>query len=134
MNAPKGSPGSMLILNYSHPLTTEQLADLRTMLGGEPEVRQFRCELDTEQPFAPQITALVDEAGLSAEQWQSTPLLVLLPSLNTATAVLLAELHGRIGYFPAILRLKPASGSLMVRFDIAEVINLQEVRNAARLH
>jgi hypothetical protein len=46
--------------------------------------------------------------------------------------VLLAELHGRMGYFPACLRLRPVEGSTPPRFEAAEVVNLQEVRNAAR--
>ena len=49
-----------------------------------------------------------------------------------ANATLLAELHGRCGYFPAQLRLRPVPGSLPPRFEIAEVLNLQALRDAAR--
>lgn len=122
----------MLILNYSHPLTAEQLAQVRALLGAEPEVRQIPCELDTEAPFAPQIAALADAARLSPEAWQSAALIVILPSLSQAAAVLLAELHGRMGFFPTVLRLKPTAGSCTPRFEVAELINLQEVRHAAR--
>ena len=34
---------------------------------------------------------------------------VVPPALNFITAVLLAELHGRMGYFPAIVRLRPVA-------------------------
>jgi hypothetical protein len=47
--------------------------------------------------------------------------------------VLLAELHGRMGYFPAIVRLRPMPESVPPRFEVAEVINLQAVREHARL-
>jgi hypothetical protein len=45
-------------------------------------------------------------------------------------ATLLAELHGRMGYFPTILRLKPIPNSTPPQFQVAEVINLQAVRAA----
>jgi len=56
----------------------------------------------------------------------------VLPSLNYAAAVLLAELHGRMGHFPAILRLRPIAGALVTEYDVAEIINLEAVRAEAR--
>jgi len=56
-----------------------------------------------------------------------------LPSLNFIAALLLAELHGRMGYFPPILRLRPAEGSVPPRYAVAEILNLQALRDAARL-
>jgi hypothetical protein len=44
----------------------------------------------------------------------------------------LAELHGRMGYFPPILRLRPVEGAIPPRFEVAEIINLQALRDAAR--
>jgi hypothetical protein len=55
------------------------------------------------------------------------------PGLAPATAALLAELHGRMGYFPSILRLRPVSGTTPTRYEVAEIINLQALRDAARL-
>ena len=45
---------------------------------------------------------------------------------------MLAELHGRLGYFPPVLRLRPVEGALPPRFEVAEILNLQDVRDAAR--
>lgn len=45
----------------------------------------------------------------------------------------LAELHGRCGYFPAHLRLWPKGGSIPPRCEAAEVLDLQAVRDTARL-
>ena len=59
-------------------------------------------------------------------------LIVNLPSLNFIAGLLLAELHGRMGYFPPILRLRPVSDSLPPRYEVAEILNLQAVRDAAR--
>ena len=47
-------------------------------------------------------------------------------------ALVMAELHGRCGYFPAVLRLKPVSDTTPLQFTVAEVVNLQVVRDAAR--
>jgi hypothetical protein len=37
-----------------------------------------------------------------------------------------------MGYFPPLARLRPVEGSLPPRYEVAEVINLQQVRDAAR--
>jgi hypothetical protein len=89
-------------------------------------------QLDLEAPFVPQIVALADAAALTPAQWQTEPLLVVLPALNYAAVALLAELHGRMGYFPPIVRLRPVEGALPPRYEVAEVLNLQALRAAAR--
>ena len=48
-------------------------------------------------------------------------------------ACVLAELHGRMGYFPTIVRLRPVAGSVSREYELAELIGLQDVRDAARL-
>ena len=123
----------MILINLSHPLTAEQRAQIET-LAGRPisRVIEKMAQFDTAQPFAPQISALVDNLGLNSEQWQTAPILLILPALNFGAAALLAELHGRCGYFPPVVRTRPIPGSLPPRYEAAEVINLQEIRDAAR--
>ena len=65
--------------------------------------------------------------GRYSESWLVNP-----PSLNFSAAALLAELHGRLGYFPPCLRLRPAPDALIPRFEVAEVLNLRAAREAAR--
>lgn len=123
----------MLLLNFSHPLTDAHLAAIRNLTGDEEvQVIAIPNQVDVQQPLAPQVTALADAAGLTPEVWQTAALLVNLPALNFSAALLLAELHGRLGYFPAILRLRPVADSLPPRFEVAEIINLQAVREGAR--
>ena len=122
----------MLLLNYSHPLSDEQLAAIAALLGATPDLRTLSVQIDHSQPIGPQVAALVDASGLSAEDWQRTQLLVNLPGLASAAACLLAELHGRIGYFPAIVRLRPVSGSIATQYEVAELLNLQAQRDTAR--
>lgn len=123
----------MVVINFAHPLTDTHLAAIRT-LTGDNEVQVIVCpsQVEVGVPLAPQVAAMADAAGLTPEAWQITPLLVNLPALSGSTAVLLAELHGRIGHFPAMLRLRPVAGSTPPRFEVAEIINLQAVRNLAR--
>lgn len=124
----------MLLLNFSHPLTPEQLAQVAALTAAAVErVIAVPAQFDTGQPFVPQVQAMLAQVPLTAEEWQTVPLLIVPPALNFITAVLLAELHGRMGYFPAIVRLRPVAGSTPPRFEVAEVINLQVVREQARM-
>ncbi len=123
----------MLILNFSHPLTAEQQAQIEALVGRPiVGVRDIPTHFDHARPFGPQVAALADRCGLSSEEWQTTQLLVVPPALNFIAATLLAELHGRMGYFPPIVRTRPVAGSLPPRYEVAEVINLQAIRDAAR--
>lgn len=123
----------MILLNFSHPLTPDQLRAVEA-LAGQPigRVVEVHSQVDPQQPLAPQIVAMADGAGLSPQEWQSLPILVNPPSLNYSAALLMAELHGRMGYFPTCLRLRPVKDALPPRFEVAEIMNLQAVRDAAR--
>jgi hypothetical protein len=123
----------MILLNFTHPLTGEQVKEIEAITGqAVTEVRGEMPQFDHETPFAEQARALADRVGLSPEEWQTTPLLVVPPSLNFIAVVLLAELHGRMGYFPPVIRLRPVAESTPTRYEVAEVINLQQVRDDAR--
>lgn len=125
----------MVIVNFTHALTRAHLSEVEGLTGSVvSKVVEVKTDFDESRPFAEQARGLVDSAGLTPEQWQTEPLLVCLPSYNYAAALVLAELHGRAGYFPAVLRLRPVAGSLPHRFEAAEVLNLQAVREEARRH
>lgn len=125
----------MILLNFSHPITTDQREAISKLSGYGIEmgdVKEVNTQFDQEKPFTGQAAALVEAVGLSSEQWQTERVLVNLPSLNTIAALLLAEMHGRMGYFPAVLRLRPVAGSAPPQFEVAEILNLQVVREQAR--
>jgi hypothetical protein len=122
----------MILLNYAHPLSAEQLAALAAQLGAAPAVRTIAVQIDQGAALGPQVRALADAAGLDGGAWQTTALLVNLPGLAPAAAGLLAEIHGRAGYFPAVLRLRPRPGSTPTVYEVAEIVNLQELRERAR--
>ncbi len=123
----------MNLLNFSHPLTARQLEQLQALVGQPASaVIETRVQFDLQQSFVDQVVRLLDDLQITPERWQGEPWLIILPSLNYITAILLAELHGRIGHFPAIVRLRPTPNTLVTEFEIAEIVNLEQVRQAAR--
>ena len=123
----------MILLNFSHPLTPDQLQQAEA-LAGQPieKVIELPVQFENDEPFLPQLAALAQEIPLSNQELQTLAILVNLPSLNFICALLLAELHGRMGYFPPVLRLRPAPGILPPRYEAAEMLNVQAVRDQAR--
>jgi hypothetical protein len=122
----------MLILNFTHPLTSDNETQIEALAGSTvDELRVIPVQLDLAQPLEAQIRALVDAAGLSAEEWQTRPLLINPPGYAPAAFVLLAELHGRIGHFPSLIRLRPKEGPVPA-YEVTELLNLQAVRETAR--
>lgn len=123
----------MILLNFSHPLTPEQLASVEALASQKVEqVLALNIHFEHDLPFLEQLRQVLKQVPFSPEQWQTGPIIVNLPSLNYISALLLAELHGRMGYFPPILRLRPVPDALPPRFEVAEVINLQAIRDEAR--
>jgi hypothetical protein len=121
----------MLILNFTHPLTLEQRAQIEALATTITEVRTIPVQIDQSESLEPQITAVINAAGLSSEEWQTCSPLVNPPGYAPAAFVLLAQLHGRIGHFPSLIRLRPKYGATTT-FEVAEILNLQTIREAAR--
>ena len=122
----------MLILNFSHPLTPEQRAQIEALAHTSiEEVRTIPVQIDQAGPLEPQITAIVDAVGLTSEEWQTRLLLINPPGYAPAAFVLLAELHGRVGHFPSLIRMRPKAGPV-TSYEVAELLNLQSIREVAR--
>lgn len=122
----------MLILNFTHPLKPDQLAQIEALAHTSIEkVRTIPVQIDQAGLLEPQIVAIVDAVGLNSEEWQTLPLLINAPGYAPAAFVLLAELHGRIGHFPTLIRLRPKAGPV-TSYEVAELLNLQAIREAAR--
>lgn len=123
----------MLLINFSHLLTPAQRASIESLSGQTIErVVEIKTHFDPDQSFAEQARQMLDAVGLSSEQWQTAPLLINLPSLSVIAALVLAELHGRCGYFPAVLRLKSMPQTTPPQFEVGEILNIQMMREAAR--
>lgn len=123
----------MIILNFSHPLTSMHLAQIEELTGRNiHRVVDIDSNINPQHALQPQIASIIDSIPLTPAEWQTEQLLINPPSLNYSAIVLIAELHGRMGYFPTILRLRPVPGATPPAFEVAEVLNLQDVRNGAR--
>lgn len=122
----------MLLLNYTHPLTAEQHDQLTALLGATPDVRDLPAHIDRSLPLATVAAHLADQAGLSPEAWQTHPLLLNPPALAPVATALVAELHGRCGYFLPIIHVRPVAGAMPPRYEIAEVVDMQTLRQTAR--
>ncbi len=123
----------MIVLNFSHPLTEEQKIQIEAITGEKvEEIRQLKVSFDNGRSFVPQVKELVEQCGFSTEEWQTERIIVVPPSLNFIAVTLIAELHGRMGYFPPIVRLRPVEGAVPPKFEVAEIIDLQTVRDRAR--
>jgi hypothetical protein len=124
-----------LILNFSsHPvLPGQQQAILQHM--GWPIAEVLSAEVGNIKENSHFVrTALrhIDRLDLTPTEWQTLPLVVLPAGYASLWSAILAELHGRLGYFPDVVRLRPAPAEAEERFEVAEVMRLQDLRNVAR--
>lgn len=122
----------MILLNFSHPLTSEQIDQTKRLADENiDDVRTIAVQIDHEKPLDQQITSIVDAVGLTSQEWQTLRLLINPPGYAPAAFVLLAALHGRIGHFPTLLRLRPRQ-SPITAYEATELLNLQTIRDLAR--
>lgn len=132
--APAPAAGT-IVLNFAHPLTSEHLASIEQRTG-QPviEVRDepTQTKIDNTRPLVPQVRAIVNGFRLSPLAWQTAPLLVNLPGYAPAAAALLSELHGRMGRFPTIVRLRTIPDRVPTQYEVAEIVDLRDLRDTAR--
>ncbi|RKY95150.1 MAG: hypothetical protein DRQ06_04200 [Candidatus Hydrothermota bacterium] len=123
----------MLILNFSHPLTDEQKEQIEKISGQKiGEIRHIPTNFDNDKPFEPQVEELIRSCNLTSEEWQTLPILIVPPALNFIAVTLLAAIHGIMGYFPPIVRIKPVENTIPPRFEVAEIIDLKKIREKYR--
>jgi hypothetical protein len=125
----------MILLNFSHPLTDEQQDQIEQHTDETVDrLVEVPVQFDEERPFDKQAATLVDACDLGPEEWQQAPILIVPPALSFIAVLVLAELHGRMGYFPPCVRTRPIAGSAPRRYEVAEIMDVQAQRDAARQH
>lgn len=127
---------TVYLLNFSHPVTPDQQMQIKSLLAGEGDehfvelvVRDFPV-LAPEGDFAAQARELLLSVTREIDL-RSVDILVNLPGLSAIAALVLAGLAGLVGYIPACIRLRPA-GTTFPRFEVAEILYLQEFAQAFR--
>jgi len=73
----------------------------------------------------------VDGINLLPDEWQRVPLVTLPAGYSPLWSALLAEIHGRLGHFPDVVRLRPAKNDLE-KYEVAEILDLRDIRHQAR--
>jgi len=128
-----GNQHRAIVINFSgHSLSESQVQRLRLEMNCTiQDVIERSWTLAHDRPFGEQAREVADALGLTPHTWQEAPIVVCPPGLAAATAVLLAELHGRMGHFPSVVRMRPVQAGTTV-FEVGEVINLQTVRDRGR--
>lgn len=123
----------MIVVNFSHPLRDDQLARIGELCDGPvTRVVPVATQFDHARGYAEQAAELVDAAGLAADAWQTERLVIVPPSLAAIACLIVAEIHGRAGYFVPIVRLSPRPNTVPPVFEVAEVLDLATQREAAR--
>lgn len=125
--------GKVVVLNFSHPINEPQRDEIAKLLSievGELEVRedlsrQYRYE--TVDELVEAVTEQVEAAELSAFDWQKAKIIVNLPAHSAGAMILLAMVHGRMGYFPNALRIERDDSG----FHFTDVVELESLREAA---
>mgnify|MGYP000919500961 FL=1 len=117
----------MVLLNFAHSLAEEDLSAIAALAGRPPKnVVHVAPEFVGSLPLVPQVRKMVDTVGFSQKDWQNTSLLVCLPLDSAAAAIFVAEIAGRHGRTPTIVRfVQDAQKGRLVPF---EIISLHQVR------
>ncbi len=124
-----------LIMNFSgHPVLSGQIATINKMLEW-PSSEVIDVQVGTiaeDNKFISNILNVIEKIDLSPEQWQSANIVVIAAGYSAIWSVLLAGMHGRLGYFPDVVHLRPAYAVSNEKFEVAEIMNLREVRHLSR--
>ncbi len=124
-----------VIVNFTHPLNQHQIQQIErqteVFVADVLSPSKTPVHFDENIPFEEQVKAIVDDVPLTDEEWQELSIIVNVPGYAVIAAPLIAELHGRMGHFPKILRLRRNPDDPN-RYDFAEIIHLQRIRDRAR--
>jgi len=125
----------MLILNFGHPIRDEVIKTIEKALNiNVREIIEIPVCFDPDASFVDQTKSLLDgdKPHLSDREWQTEDIVIVPPSQPVIAQTLIAVLHARMGHFPTIIRLKTEPESTPTRYGLAEIIDLQQVRDQAR--
>lgn len=123
------------LLNFAHPMTSAQQRQIEVMLGKRLDlnlIKHIEAKFEETDEYEPQCDALIARIGFTPNEWKSLPIIVNPPVFAPIAVCLLAELHGRMRHFPTVLRIRPMTTDGVRTYEVAEIMNLQEIRDRAR--
>jgi len=123
----------MTIVNFAHPLRTSHIASIEAVaVATVDRIVAVPTHFDQTRSFAAQVVAAVDAANLTSEEWQTLHLIIVPPSLAAIACLVMAEIHGRAGYFVPVVRLGLRLGASPPVFEVTELLDIQGQRESAR--
>jgi hypothetical protein len=133
--AKDGEGQRYLVLNFSaHPVLPGQQAAIRARQGW-PSLEVLDAQVGSVsegRDFVQAALRCIAGLELLPDEWQTYPLVVVPAGYTPLWSVLLAELHGRMGYFPDIVRLRPAPREAGEKYELAEILDLRQIRARGR--
>ena len=124
-----------IVLNFSgHPVLLGQLKTIEKILQWpSPKVIDVLVgTIAEDRNFVANIVKTIEKLDLTPIQWQTSNIVVLPAGYSAIWSVVLAEIHGRLGYFPDVVHLRPSSSVSTEKFEVAEIINLRQIRHSSR--
>jgi hypothetical protein len=123
----------MILLNFSTTFKSIQLAQAEILLH-EPidRVVNFPCQVDSDTEILPQFNKLMAKLPLNDAELKREPLVVVLPAQNYLAVLVIAYLHGRMGYFPQVIRTRLKATGLLPLHEAAELLDPQAVDDVAK--
>lgn len=123
--APRG-----IVVNASrYVLDDDQRMAAERHLGWSitPDDNRHRpMQVNAGEPLDVVVSKSADSFDLTPEEWSGAELAIIPPGFATPAAVFLAEIHGRRGHFPLMLRRKPPP------IGVFGILNLSAIRLAGR--
>jgi len=127
--------GRCIVLNFSgHPVLSGQRKDIQNNMGW-PSIEVLDVSMGTvseDENFLKTAIRKVDDIDLLPNEWQTYPLVVIPSGYAPLWSALLAEVHGRLGHFPDVVRLRPSPQGEKEKFEVAEILDLRDIRHRAR--
>jgi len=130
MSQKESRPPAIVINLSAHSLTEEQKNQIQQEVYIE-ELIERPVHFDATGKLQPQIEKIVEDIGLTLEEWSSKQIYFILPGIAPGAAALLAYIHGLRGGFPKVIWIyqDPADPT---HYIVAQTVNLQKLRDAAR--
>jgi hypothetical protein len=122
----------IIVLNFAHHLTMQHQTQIEELSNTTIEnIISISTLINEVEPLEPQIASLIEAVDQSIHDWHKRDILLNPPGYTPAAILLLTEIHGRIGHFPTLIRMRPKHTSVTT-YEVIQLLNLQTIRDAAR--
>jgi hypothetical protein len=74
-----------------------------------------------------QLDQVISKISLTKAELEGPSVLIRLPGNSEISAMLLSKLHGIMGHFPTILRLRK-----IIEYEVVDIVDLQDLRDRSR--